>query len=164
MSSAKWWHFCLDLNMFNVENHQLSKLIASNCFTYLSFRRSLLLCSTKSHRVMFKLNPWYIAIVFFFLALVLYHNLWPYSWACVHLQNIGYVKNSFYLLMHTIIVTVNNCGSMEMFRGEVRIHIWKSKDYVYGIWVYKVLCIWKCYYRVKKIISFMHETVNRGKK
>ena len=40
----------------------------------------------------------------------------------------------------------------------------KSKDYVYGIWVYKVLGIWKGYYRVKKITSFMHETVNRGKK
>ena len=40
----------------------------------------------------------------------------------------------------------------------------KSKDYVYGIWVYKVLGIWKCYYRVKTITNFMHETVNRGKK
>ena len=39
----------------------------------------------------------------------------------------------------------------------------KSKDYVYGIWVYKVLGVWKCYYRVK-ITSFMHETVNRDKK
>ena len=45
------------------------------------------------------------------------------------------------------------------------IYIRKSKDYVYGKWVYKVLGIWKGYYRVKKIItSFMHETVNRGKK
>ena len=26
----------------------------------------------------------------------------------------------------------------------------KSKDYVYGVWVYKVLGIWKGYYRVKK--------------
>ena len=26
----------------------------------------------------------------------------------------------------------------------------KSKDYVSDIWVYKVLGIWKCYYRVKK--------------
>ena len=26
----------------------------------------------------------------------------------------------------------------------------KSKDYVYGIWVYKALGIWKGYYRVKK--------------
>ena len=34
--------------------------------------------------------------------------------------------------------------------------IGKSKDYVYGIWVYKVLDIWKGYYRVKKITSFMH--------
>ena len=40
----------------------------------------------------------------------------------------------------------------------------KSKDYVYGIWVYNVLGIWKDYYRVKKIISFMYETVNGGKK
>ena len=27
----------------------------------------------------------------------------------------------------------------------------KSKDYVYGIWVYKVLGMWKGYNRVKKI-------------
>ena len=40
----------------------------------------------------------------------------------------------------------------------------KSKDYVYGIWVYKALDIWKGYYRVKKITGFVHETVNRGKK
>ena len=40
----------------------------------------------------------------------------------------------------------------------------KSKDYVYGIWVYNVLGIWKYYYRVKKITSSMPETVNRGKK
>ena len=32
----------------------------------------------------------------------------------------------------------------------------KSKDYVYGIWVYKVLGIWKGYYRVKKsLVSCM---------
>ena len=46
--------------------------------------------------------------------------------------------------------------------GEIY-HIRKSKDHVYGIWVYKVLGMWKAYYRVK-ITSFMHETVNRGKK
>ena len=40
----------------------------------------------------------------------------------------------------------------------------KSKDYVYGIWVYKALDIWKGYYRVKKITGFVRETVNRGKK
>ena len=40
----------------------------------------------------------------------------------------------------------------------------KSKDYVYGIWVYKALDIWKGYYRVKKITGFVQETVNRGKK
>ena len=28
----------------------------------------------------------------------------------------------------------------------------KSKDYVYGIWVYKALGIWKGYYRVKKLL------------
>ena len=31
----------------------------------------------------------------------------------------------------------------------------ESKDYVYGIWVYKVLGIWKGYHRVKKITSFI---------
>ena len=40
----------------------------------------------------------------------------------------------------------------------------KSKDYVYGIWMYKALDIWKGYYRVKKITGFVRETVNRGKK
>ena len=38
------------------------------------------------------------------------------------------------------------------FRGPryLKNHLRKSKDYVYGIWVYKVLGIWKGYYRVKK--------------
>ena len=32
----------------------------------------------------------------------------------------------------------------------------KSKDFVYGIWVYKALDIWKGYYRVKKsLVSYM---------
>ena len=31
-----------------------------------------------------------------------------------------------------------------------------SKDYVYGIWVYKALGIWKGYYRVKKMVSYMN--------
>ena len=35
----------------------------------------------------------------------------------------------------------------------------KSKDYVYGIWVYKAFGIWKGYYRVKKITGFVRETV-----
>ena len=40
------------------------------------------------------------------------------------------------------------------------LHMWclvrKSKDYVYGIWVYKVLSIWKGYCRVKKsLVSCM---------
>ena len=35
-------------------------------------------------------------------------------------------------------------------------HIRESKDYVYGIWVYKALGIWKCYYRVKQsLVSYM---------
>ena len=38
----------------------------------------------------------------------------------------------------------------------VDIIIRKSKDYVYGIWVYKALDIWKGYYRVKKsLVSYM---------
>ena len=36
-------------------------------------------------------------------------------------------------------------------------HIRKSKDYVYGIWVYKALDIWKGYYRVKKsLVSYVN--------
>ena len=45
----------------------------------------------------------------------------------------------------------------------VRLLIRKSKDYVYGISVYKVHGIWKGYYSTK-VTTFMHETVNRGKK
>ena len=33
----------------------------------------------------------------------------------------------------------------------------KSKDYVYGLWVYKVLVVWKVYYRVKRsLVSYAH--------
>ena len=38
----------------------------------------------------------------------------------------------------------------------LEIGIRKSKDYVYCIWVYKALGIWKGYYRVKKsLVSYM---------
>ena len=40
----------------------------------------------------------------------------------------------------------------------------KSKYYVYGTWLYKVLGIWKGFYKEKKSTSFMHETMNQGKK
>ena len=56
------------------------------------------------------------------------------------------------------------CQNTTMRVYGARIKIRKSKDYVYGIWVYKALDIWKGYYRVKKITGFVHETVNRGKK
>ena len=37
-----------------------------------------------------------------------------------------------------------------------KLQIRKSKDYVYGIWVYKALDIWKGYYRVKKsLVSYV---------
>ena len=40
--------------------------------------------------------------------------------------------------------------------SEVMCSIRKSKDYVYGIWVYKALDIWKGYYRVKKsLVSYV---------
>ena len=52
-----------------------------------------------------------------------------------------------------------------MLQSLSHIPVRKSKDYVYGIWVYKALDIWKGYYRVKKIITgFVRETVNKGKK
>ena len=38
----------------------------------------------------------------------------------------------------------------------IPLQIRKSKDYVYGIWVYKALDIWKGYYRVKKsLVSYV---------
>ena len=40
----------------------------------------------------------------------------------------------------------------------------KSKDYVYGVWVYKALDIWKRLLQSKKITGFVRETMNRGKK
>ena len=37
-----------------------------------------------------------------------------------------------------------------------KVEIRKGKDYVYGIWVYKSLDIWKGYYRVKKsLVSYV---------
>ena len=58
-----------------------------------------------------------------------------------------------------------HCNDSCITRMHMNMHlIRKSKDSVYGISVCKVLSISKGYYRVKKITSFMHETVNRGKK
>ena len=37
-----------------------------------------------------------------------------------------------------------------MFLYHYILTVRKSKDYVYGIWVYKALDVWKGYYRVKK--------------
>ena len=50
-----------------------------------------------------------------------------------------------------------------VYLRRLEIQIRKSKDYVYGICVYKVPGIWKGYYRVEKITGFMHETVNRAR-
>ena len=43
-----------------------------------------------------------------------------------------------------------------MYHKVKQVKIRKSKDYVYGIWVYKALDIWKGYYRVKKsLVSYV---------
>ena len=48
------------------------------------------------------------------------------------------------------------CISTLTIIGSDNVLIRKSKDYVYGIWVYKALGIWKGYYRVKKsLVSYM---------
>ena len=65
------------------------------------------------------------------------------------------MENQLLTLRHVCFPIVQNFNT-----DQIR----KSKDYVYGIWVYKALDIWKGYYRVKKITGFVHETVNRAKK
>ena len=45
----------------------------------------------------------------------------------------------------------------------IYMYIWKSKDYVYGIWVYKALGIWKGYYRVQKsLVSYVKPWTEAG--
>ena len=55
-------------------------------------------------------------------------------------------------LFHSLLAQ-SNCLPFRLCKGNVSgLETWirKSKDYVYGIWVYKALDIWKGYYRVKK--------------
>ena len=48
------------------------------------------------------------------------------------------------------------CISISLKSTLLFLSIRKSKDYVYGIWVYKALDIWKGYYRVKKsLVSYV---------
>ena len=47
-------------------------------------------------------------------------------------------------------------SQLAIFLIELQVIVRKSKDYVYGIWVYKALGIWKGYYRVKKsLVSYV---------
>ena len=64
---------------------------------------------------------------------------------------------------------VSLCVCADLWNGDFSVHdilglcivvvlflLRKSKDYVYGIWVYKALDIWKGYYRVKKsLVSYV---------
>ena len=53
----------------------------------------------------------------------------------------------------------NNIQSVQYVICVIR----KSKDYVYGIWVYKALCIWKGYYRVKtSLVSYVKPWTEAG--
>ena len=63
------------------------------------------------------------------------------------------------------VITNHVLISMAVNLNHIKVMVWmsnytqpirKSKDYVYGIWVYKALDIWKGYYRVKKsLVSYM---------
>ena len=59
--------------------------------------------------------------------------------------------------MHLYIWKDNCANSQLIYKHFIYDYILrKSKDYVYGIWVYKALDIWKGYYRVKKsLVSYM---------
>ena len=60
---------------------------------------------------------------------------------------------------HTLNLNISNTLGQAMWcllRVIERKLVKKSKDYVYGIWVYKALGIWKGYYRVKKsLVSYV---------
>ena len=84
----------------------------------------------------------------------------PFSWMCN--LYIDYAMNlkiwridwGWWLIILLIILeTVRGVGFLLMTLSLVRkLNVRrKNKDYVYGIWVYKALGIWKGYYRVKKI-------------
>ena len=68
------------------------------------------------------------------------HSVWYELWIRINLQRIklSYPPTAAHI------------------RHPVKPIIRKSKDYVYGIWVYKALDIWKGYYRVKKsLVSYV---------
>ena len=65
---------------------------------------------------------------------------------CIHACSFQKRKNYYTHEVDMInIVQYNKMNANEWYLFQIR----KSKDYVYGIWVYKALGIWKGYYRVK---------------
>ena len=68
----------------------------------------------------------------------------------------GYYNRSIGVITWTDTMMIKNTGSLVFFAYNYISIIRKSKDYVYGIWVYKALGIWKGYYRVKKsLVSYV---------
>ena len=61
----------------------------------------------------------------------------------------------FVFVLHRYIV-FDSLNVIFICPGTTSVVIRKSKDYVYGIWVYKALDIWKGYYRVKQsLVSYV---------
>ena len=70
-------------------------------------------------------------------------------WQLQNISNMG-------LAWHYTKILLEIFSQLKIFRVSKMNLIRKSKDYVYGIWVYKALDIWKGYYRVKKsLVSYV---------
>ena len=82
-------------------------------------------------------------------------DTYDFNFLCQSLKFI--INKHVYAINQDIIVIYNARGyTFKSFVVDRLLRRRKSKDYVYGIWVYKVLGIWEGYYRVKKsLVSCM---------
>ena len=84
--------------------------------------------------------------------------IYTYSTFCSILLRFIYKAHIIWLLSNMYTDLLAFCYFVWQFGDEVAVSILirKSKDYVYGIWVYKALGIWRGYYRVKKsLVSYV---------
>ena len=140
--------WCSNVSLIFINIHEGNGLLSESTRPYLN-QCWLTICGTvwNTPKYSFHRNA--------FLYLLLSKCIWTLSLAKTHFapQSVSRTQpGTLWALMNDIIYF----SLTNRKEGAYIIPIRKSKDYVYGIWVYKALDIWKGYYRVKKsLVSYV---------
>ena len=129
--------FCVQLQRYHLKFHKLSYPYVEICVARMHF---MIIETILTYNIL-GISAW-----------------WWWWWWLRRRRWQEYSYDCVKLIIVWLLIKINDSSGdlVTSRRREIGSSMRKSKDYVHGIWVYKVLGIWKGYYRVKKsLVSHM---------